>query len=98
MDRYDEARHVRKQDEDRDRDRDDQAPQTTGSVLGLGGSPVPKMPGDPSASKEAAHGHHQTRTIEDETRLTGSDEVTQSPGATGIDMGAGGTGTQIDED
>ena len=38
-------------DEKKDRNNADEMPRK-GDVLGLGGGPVPKMPGDPSASED----------------------------------------------
>ena len=43
MDRSDESRRVNDSDEESSAER-------STDILGLGGSPVPKMPGDPSAS------------------------------------------------
>lgn len=67
-------------------------------VLGLGGAPVPKAPGDPVAEDtDEARAQRRARMrqgeAEDRARETAD---TQGPGATGIDMGAGGTGTDID--
>jgi hypothetical protein len=91
MDRYDERKPL---------DVDDEAAaeaQNTqfGDVLGLGGSAVPKMPGDPSAS-------YDPKSVEQRRERALSDETSESPtvtersaGATGVDMGAGGTGTGL---
>ena len=90
MDRHDESRHVNDTDES-------QAPSQTGDVLGLGGSPVPKMPGDPSASSDPeSAGRRRERAREDEEPLS-RQESDQHAGATGIDMGSGGQGTDITE-
>ena len=86
MDRYDERKDIRDVDEF----------EAQGDVLGLSGY-VPKMPGDPSASdhpesvrKRRARAHDS----EAEDRRD-DDPYRQSKGATGIDMGAGGSGTDI---
>ena len=76
-------------------ERAEDAPVRQGDVLGLGGSAVPKAPGDPSAEfDEESRARRHTRAMEDEIE-TGSDR-TRTPGATGIDMGAGGSGTDIE--
>jgi len=90
MDRHDEAKDTHTQEPDEIR---------SGDVLGLGGSPVPKMPGDPSASDDpesVARRRDRLRGEEaEETGTAREDPYKQSPGATGIDMGAGGRGTDI---
>jgi hypothetical protein len=71
-------------------------PVRQGDVLGLGGSAVPKTPGDPSTEfddESRARRHARAAAEED----LGSDtDRTRTPGATGIDMGAGGTGTDVE--
>ena len=90
MDRHDESRHVNETDES-------PSPTQTGDVLGLGGSPVPKMPGDPSASSDPESARRRReRAREDEEPLS-REEGERHSGATGIDMGAGGGGTDITE-
>jgi hypothetical protein len=88
MDRYDEKK-----------DRQDEDPvERTGDVLGLGGSAVPKMPGDPSASDDpesVARRRERAREDEDTLASNREDPYRQSPGATGIDMGSGGRGTDL---
>jgi hypothetical protein len=88
MDRYDESRNVNDSDE----------VSSTGrstDILGLGGSPVPKMPGDPSASDDA----ESVRRRRERARASEESPVRQEGGerhgATGIDMGAGGQGTDL---
>lgn len=89
MDRHDESRDVNDTDEmNSSSDRNE--------ILGLGGSPVPKMPGDPSASNDPESVRRRRE------RASGADETTvseegdrQGSGATGIDMGAGGQGTDV---
>ena len=91
MDRYDEdaPKHGRSTDDDR--------PAREGDVLGLGGAAVPKAPGDPSTEYDDESVARRRR------RASGADEaepatteMPQSSGATGIDMGAGGSGTDIE--
>ena len=68
-------------------------------ILGLGGVPVPKEPGDPSASNdpESVHQrrHRITNAEEEEFASTREDPDRQRSGATGIDMGSGGQGTNL---
>ena len=69
-----------------------------GEVLGLGGAPVPKQPGDPTASNDpesVAQRRHRMAEDDSFARRQGSD---QHAGATGMDMGAGGQGTDISGD
>ena len=92
MDRHDESRRVNETDEP-----PSPTPTQTGDVLGLGGSPVPKMPGDPSASSDPESARRRReRAREDEEPLS-REEAERHSGATGIDMGAGGEGTDITE-
>jgi hypothetical protein len=90
MDRYDERRQVNDTDESA-------SPSQSGDILGLGGSPVPKMPGDPSASSDPeAVRRRRERALEDEGSLIQQEDGDrQRAGATGIDMGSGGQGTHI---
>ena len=82
-------------DEMKDR-RDSNEMERTGDVLGLGGSAVPKSPGDPTASNdpESVARRRERALGEDEPTRT-EDPDRQRSGATGIDMGAGGQGTQL---
>ena len=77
----------------------DQDDKITSGILGLGGAPVPKEPGDPSADEtDEARAQRRARMQQGEAEArTGETPHTQGPGATGIDMGAGGTGTDIDD-
>ena len=89
MDRFDEKR--------------DSADEATrdGDVLGLGGSVVPKMPGDPSASNDPESVRRRRERARSEDEHSGArpdDPYKQSSGATGIDMGAGGRGTDVTGD
>lgn len=68
-------------------------------ILGLGGAPVPKAPGDPSASNDPESVHQRRQRIAnaeaEEAATTGEDPDRQRSGATGIDMGSGGQGTHL---
>ena len=71
-------------------------PVRQGDVLGLGGSVVPKTPGDPGTEfvdESRARRHERATGGNDLVRESGT---TRTPGATGIDMGAGGTGTDVE--
>jgi hypothetical protein len=67
-----------------------------GDVLGLGNSPVPKGPGDPGTEYDAESVRHRrervTNAAEEDQR---SRDLEHGAGATGIDMGAGGGGTDV---
>lgn len=87
MDRYDEAK----------RDRPDaDEPLREGEVLGLGGSVVPKSPSDPVTEfdEESIARRRARATGEDE--VSGGTNLPRSSGVTGIDMGSGGSGTDIE--
>jgi hypothetical protein len=90
MDRSDELRNNRSADVTTDTD-DRMA--RDGDVLGLGGAPVPKAPGDPTTEyDEESVAQRRNRALgEEEVRRPSDDQH----GATGIDMGAGGHGTDI---
>ena len=92
MDRHDEAI-------ERDtHETDDRTEARTGDVLGLGGSPIPKEPGDPSASndpKSVAQRRERAFGGEDKPLAPHEDPYKQHHGATGIDMGSGGQGTDL---
>jgi hypothetical protein len=68
-------------------------------ILGLDRAPVPKAPGDPAASDDAASTHQRHRRIvnaeEEAFAETHEDPDRQRSGATGIDMGSGGQGTHV---
>ena len=88
MDRYDESKSVNDSEEASSSTRDTE-------ILGLGGSPVPKMPGDPSASDDPESvRRRRERARETEASMTRQEEGDRH-GATGIDMGAGGQGTDL---
>ena len=87
-------------DDTRDRDRihseKDDEPVREGDVLGLGGIDVPRTPSDPTTEfDEESRARRRARAMaEDElNRDTGS---SRTPGATGIDMGSGGSGTDVE--
>lgn len=69
----------------------------TSGILGLGGAPVPKSPGDPStehdAESQARRRERMREGLEDTTEIGDVDR--DHRGATGIDMGSGGTGTDV---
>ena len=91
MDRYDERKNLG------DSDEMDSSPRE-GDVLGLGGSAVPKMPGDPSVSSDPASvrkRRERARETEAEGRRD-DDPYRQTDGAAGVDMGSGGRGTDIE--
>ena len=81
-----------------ERDRTDNEPQRQGDVLGLGRIAVPK------SSNDAATEFDEESTAQRHTRSRGEDEdqgredtsYKHGAGATGIDMGAGGTGTDVE--
>lgn len=90
MDRYDEKRERLTDDVDAD----DAA--RSGDVLGLGGSSVPKAPGDPTTSFDPdSVAQRRNRALAEEEATRTEDPDRQRSGATGIDMGAGGQGTHV---
>ena len=90
MDRYDEARDRRTDD----LDADDTA--RSGDVLGLGGSAVPKAPGDPTTSYDPESvARRRERALSGDEPAETVDADHGHAGATGIDMGAGGQGTDL---
>ena len=78
------------------RDRDD-APVREGDILGLGGAVVPKSSDEPSTSfEDDVTRNSESIREEDEDMRRGDTAYKRSPGATGIDMGAGGSGTDVE--
>ena len=69
----------------------------TSGILGLGGAPVPKSPDDPTTENDAdSIARRRARMREGaEEPATPKEPDTQRSGATGIDMGAGGQGTDL---
>jgi hypothetical protein len=74
-------------------DRD--VPAREGDILGLGGIVVPKSASDPSTEfDDESIARRRARSGEDE--LDRRNDMPRTPGATGIDMGSGGSGTDIE--
>jgi hypothetical protein len=90
MDRYDEK------DATRVRSTDDRTPDREGDVLGLGGAAVPKTPGDPTTEYDEESIAQRRRRATGVDEPVSTPETSRSSGATGIDMGAGGSGTDIE--
>ena len=67
-----------------------------GEVLGLGGSAVPKSPTDPVTEfdEESIARRRERSTGSEDTAV--STNLPRTPGATGVDMGSGGSGTDIE--
>lgn len=87
MDRYNEKKNANDSEA---------ASSSSGDVLGLGGSTVPKMPGDPSASNDPESvRRRRERAMSSDNDTGAAAESDDSHGATGIDMGAGGHGTDV---
>ena len=108
MDRFDERKPVHETEHHNDDDdhrhheaiqRDENAePAREGDILGLGGASVPKTPGDPHTEyDEHSVAQRGARASAGDERLgQRDDDLQRSKGATGIDMGSGGSGTDID--
>jgi hypothetical protein len=77
--------------------KDEKDDRITSGILGLGGEPVPKEPGDPSAEHDPESvARRRARMREDgEETVQTEDPNRQRSGATGIDMGSGGQGTHV---
>ena len=68
----------------------------TSGILGLGGAAVPKTPGDPSTEYDAESvAQRRARMHQGEAEAEADRDDQSGPGATGIDMGAGGDGTDL---
>jgi hypothetical protein len=91
MDRSDELKDHRVLNSTRD---DEDSVVRDEGILGITGSPVPKSPGDPVASNDPESVRHRHARA-----MHGAEDVhtatEQHSGATGIDMGAGGQGTDL---
>jgi hypothetical protein len=89
MDRHDESKPVHSEEQD-------PTPDRAGDILGLGRGPVPKSPGDPTTEfdEESRARRRERATGADEPAASGTTSP-QSKGATGIDMGSGGSGTDV---
>jgi hypothetical protein len=98
MDRDREMSSPREVVRDRDGSDDvDDSPKRAGDILGLGGAVVPKSADDPSTEYDAesvAHRRARNAVLSDEPAGTG--DITRTKGATGIDMGSGGEGTDLE--
>ena len=78
-------------------DRTDDEPARQGDILGLGGAAVPKTPSDSITSADRISGNESRAIRDNEDESNQRDTVfKRSPGATGIDMGAGGSGTDVE--
>lgn len=70
----------------------------TSGILGLGGAAVPKTPEDPSTEYDAesvAQRRARMQQGEADADAARDDGDQSGPGATGIDMGSGGDGTDL---
>jgi len=68
----------------------------TSGILGLGGAAVPKEPGDPTTEFDAESvAQRRARMHQGEAEDAERDDDQSGPGATGIDMGSGGDGTDL---
>ena len=67
-----------------------------GEVLGLGGSPVPKSPVDPVTEFDEESIARRRARSRGEDEIVEGTNLPRSTGATGIDMGAGGSGTDVE--
>jgi hypothetical protein len=84
-------------DHKKNRDADNE-PVRQGDILGLGGAPVPKTPGEASRSseRERERGFDSTREDEEDERTRHENAYRRSSGATSVDMGSGGSGTDVE--
>jgi hypothetical protein len=73
-------------------DREDDEPVRQGDVLGLGGAAVPKSPNDKRSDRSRDDG----ALHDDEEDRDRDTAYRRGHGATGIDMGAGGSGTDVE--
>lgn len=75
--------------------------KNTSGILGLSGEPVPKSPDDPTTEfDEKAEAKRRARRRDGEAESRADADARENPkpdhaGATGIDMGAGGHGTDV---
>ena len=92
MDRSDEYR-----DDARDVEEVTVGEERTGDILGLGGAPVPKSTDDPSTEYDPeAVSQRRDRIFSDDSEAASRRTPERTAGATGVDMGAGGAGTDVD--
>lgn len=84
-------------DEQKKRSRSDEDESLReGEVLGLGGSAVPKSPSDPVTEFDEESIARRRERAAGSADVTGTTDMPRGPGATGIDMGSGGSGTDIE--
>jgi hypothetical protein len=85
-------------DDSRNKRNADDEPVRQGDILGLGGAAVPKAPEDTNTSFERSGelGSESTREEEHEEQSRRDSAYRRSSGATGIDMGSGGSGTDVE--
>ena len=81
--------------EERPSERGQRNEERTGDVLGLGGATVPKAAGDPSAEEDPESVAKRRGRMRGEGDERSGVTADRSSGATGIDMGAGGSGTGV---
>lgn len=72
-------------------------PVRQGDILGLGGAAVPKTPADGSTSFERSGERGSDSIREDDGERRHKTAYQRSSGAASVDMGSGGTGTDIEE-
>jgi hypothetical protein len=83
---------------------DEKDDNTTSGILGLGGTPVPKSPADPTTEYDPESvAQRRARMHEGEREADADADARENlksdhTGATGIDMGAGGQGTDVSSD
>jgi hypothetical protein len=88
MDRYDEAKHIGSGDEP--------ASPIDGDILGIRHSTVPKEPGDPTTQyDEESKRKRRERAFGSDDAEERDRNLEHGSGATGIDMGGGGSGTDV---
>ena len=83
--------------DDRDVERGAIPEERTGDILGLGSGPIAKGPDDPSADYDPESvSRRRTRMYDSADELVSDRTPERSAGATGADMGAGGSGTDVE--
>jgi hypothetical protein len=81
---------------ERDVERSAPAEERTGDILGLGSGPIAKAADDPATEYDPeAVARRRGRMSDSADGLVSDRAPERSSGATGVDMGAGGTGTDI---
>lgn len=83
-------------------DRSDERNDRVGDVLGLGHitpepTDVDRRPRERAEESQQTRRHHRMQRGADRILNRRGEEESQHPGATSIDMGAGGEGTDIEE-